>query len=146
MAQPQVSLYEGLFLLNQHEVAADLNAAIEHLQGIFSRAGVTVEAMKKWGERRLAYPIKGQKRGTFVLVYLRAPRDRITQIERDCNLSEIVLRNLVIRAEHIGQTEWELIQKEPDLAMEARLRSDLSTPVTATTSGQAANETVGSDV
>ena len=144
MAEPQISLYEGLFLLNQQEVAADINASMEHLQGILKRAGVEVVAIKKWGERRLAYPIKGQKRGTFILAYFNAPRDRISHIERDCNLSETVMRHLMIRADHIGETELDLIQKEPDISVETKLHSDLSNPVT-TVVDSAASETASVD-
>ena len=133
MDQPPTSLYEGLFLLSQQAVA-DLNGAIEHLREIFSRAKAEVLVMKKWGERRLAYEIKGQKRGVYILVYFNAQHDQLAHIERDCNLSEIVLRELVLRAEHIGETELELAKKDADLSLEVKLRSDLSNPVTAAAS------------
>jgi small subunit ribosomal protein S6 len=133
MDQTPTSLYEGLFLLNQQAVA-DLNGAIEHLREIFSRAKAEVVVMKKWGERRLAYEIKGQKRGVYILVYFNAQHDQLAHIERDCNLSEIVLRELVLRAEHIGETELELAKKDADLSLEVKLRSDLSNPVTAAAS------------
>lgn len=126
------TLYEGLFLLNQQEVAGDLEGVINHLKEIFSRAEAEVVALKKWGERRLAYPIKGQKRGTYVLAYFRADRSHILRIERDCNLSEIVIRNMIIRADHVGETELELVQKEPDFELEAKLASDPSSPAAET--------------
>lgn len=134
MDQPPTSLYEGLFLLNQQAVAADLSKAIEHLREIFSRAKADVLVMKKWGERRLAYEVKGQKRGVYILVYFNAQHDQLAHIERDCNLSETVLRQLVLRAEHIGETELELAKKDADLSLEVKLRSDLSNPVTASAS------------
>ena len=89
--------------------------------------------MKKWSERKLAYEVKGQKRGSFVLVYFRAAHDQITQIDRDCNLSDLVLRNLILKADHIGETELEVINKDADnLGVEANLRSSLSSRVPAT--------------
>ena len=145
MMQSKASLYEGLFLLNQKSIAADFNAGIEHLREIFDRAGATVVAMKKWGERRLAYEIKRQTRGTFILVYFNGPREQIISIERDCNLSETVLRFMIIRAEHIGETELELIKKEDDLALEAKLHSDLSTPVKTSSSVGSPGEAATAD-
>ena len=130
MDESTKNLYEGLFLLNQQEVAADLEAVIGRLKEIFARADAQVLAMKKWGERRLAYPIKGQKRGTYVLVYFRVCPDQIARIERDCNLSETVIRNLIIKGDHIGDIELEVIQKDPEITLEAKLTSDLSNPVT----------------
>ncbi len=135
MAQPPTILYEGLFLLDQQAATDDLGACIEHLKEIMNRADAQVVAMKKWSERRLAYEIKRQKRGLFILIYFKAQTDKITGIERDCNLSETVLRNLIIRADHIGETELELINKEPDLLLEVKLREDPpQTPVTTTAS------------
>ncbi len=142
MAQSAISLYEGLFLLNQQASGADLSACIEDLRQILERAKAEVVVMKKWSDRKLAYEIKGQKRGTFFLVYFRAAHDQIINIDRDCNLSDLVLRNLIIKADHIGETELEVINKDADnLGVEANLRSSLSSPVSAAEVGAAASET-----
>lgn len=122
MPEYPVRLYEGLFLLNQN-AAADLNAAIEHLQDIFRRAEAEVLVLRKWDERKLAYEIHGQKRGTYLLAYFKVKSNRVAQIDRDCNLSERITRNLIIDAEHIGEVELELARKETTLAAEAKLRS-----------------------
>lgn len=141
MDPTQSALYEGLFLLNQQEVAADLESVINHLNEIFVRAEAEVVALKKWGERRLAYPIKRQKRGTYVLAYFKADRSHIRRIERDCNLSEIVIRNLILRADHIGETELEVIEKDPDFSLEVKPTSDLSNPVPASPPAAEADRT-----
>ncbi len=132
MAQSAISLYEGLFLLNQQAAGADFSACIEDLRQILERAKAEVIVMKKWSERKLAYEVKGQKRGSFVLVYFRAGHDQIAQIDRDCNLSDLVLRNLILKADHIGEIELEVINKDADnLGVEANLRSSLSSRVPA---------------
>jgi len=130
MAETPVSLYEGLFLLNPSAVAADLNVGLEHLRGILDRAEAEVLVVKKWGERKLAYKINKQRRGLYFLVYFKASHDRIAGIDRDCNLSEIVMRSMVLRADHIGEVELDLAKEDADLSsVEAKLHSDLSTPV-----------------
>ena len=141
MPESRINLYEGLFLLNQQAVAEDFNACIEHMKTILDRAQATVEVMQKWAERRLAYEIKGQKRGTFLLAYFRAESSQIIRIERDCNLSETVLRHLIIKADHIGETELELAKKGADLELEVKLQSDLSTPVAASSPAGSESET-----
>ncbi|MCK6477813.1 MAG: 30S ribosomal protein S6, partial [Phycisphaerales bacterium] len=85
--------YEAMFLLSQ-AVAADLGGAVEHIKEIISRGHGEILAMRKWDDRRLAYEIDGQKRGVYILVYFKAPNDQLGHIERDCNLSEKVLRVL----------------------------------------------------
>ena len=140
MPESHTRLYEGLFLLSQQAVSEDFNACIEHIKTILDRAQANVEVMRKWAERRLAYEIKGQKRGTFILAYFHAQPSQIARIERDCNLSEIVLRHLTIKADHIGETELELVKKDADLSMEVKLKSELSTPVSASSSAEAESQ------
>ncbi|UCE58588.1 MAG: 30S ribosomal protein S6, partial [Phycisphaerales bacterium] len=70
---------------------------------LMERAQAEVLFLRQWDERRLAYRIKGRKRGVYVLVYFKAEPDRITPLERDAKLAENVLRLLVVRADGITQ-------------------------------------------
>ena len=115
--------YEGLFLLNQQHAAADFPATVEFLKDVFRRADAEIIALRKWDERKLAYEIRGQKRGVYMLAYFRAKGAQIANIERDCNLSEQILRTLIIRADHLGETEFELARKDAELTLtEIKLR------------------------
>jgi small subunit ribosomal protein S6 len=62
---------------------------------------------RKWDERRLAYRIKGRKRGVYVLVYFKAPPQSIAGLERDAQLAESTLRLLVLRADHLTREDME---------------------------------------
>ena len=125
MADVNTRLYEGLFLLNQQNVASDYAGCLDHLKDIFTRAEAELVAMSKWDERRLAYEIEGQKRGTFILAYFNSRSTQIANIERDCSLSEIVLRALILRADHVGEIELEEAKKQAaDSDVETRLRSE----------------------
>ncbi len=113
-------LYEGLFLISQGAIAGDPAAATQHVQDMLDRAEATTRVIHKWDERKLAYPIEGQKRGTFFLAYFDARPTQIANIERDCNLSETVLRVMMTRCDHMGEVEIEralagepLYQEEP---------------------------------
>lgn len=123
MAEIRINLYEGMFLLNQQSVSADLSGAVEHVREILNRAEAEIIVLSKWDERKLAYEIRNQKRGLFVLAYFKARASQIANIDRDCNLSEQVLRAMIIRADHMGEEEIELAKKNAELAFEARLRS-----------------------
>ena len=141
MSESRTHLYEGLFLFSQGAVSEDFNACMEHLKTILDRAKTTVEFMEKWAERRLAYEIKKQKRGTFVLVYFHCDPSQIIHIERDCNLSETVLRHLIIKADHIGEVELDLVKKGAEPTVVVKPPSDLSTPVTALPSAGSQSKT-----
>lgn len=122
MSETRVDLYEGLFLLTQ-SATADLNAGLDFVRQLLERAKAEVVVLTKWDDRKLAYTIKGQKRGTYILSYFRAPRANLIGLERDCNLSENVLRAMFLRADHIGEVELEQARQGEIVAKtEVRLR------------------------
>ena len=100
MTELRTNIYEGMFLFPQ-SATADFQGVIDHVTEILTRADADLLAMKKWDERRLAYDIQGNKRGLYILTYFKADRQRVAGIERDCNLSEQLLRSLVVRADHM---------------------------------------------
>jgi small subunit ribosomal protein S6 len=122
MSDKQLNTYEGLFLFPQ-ATAANLQAAVDHLTELFKRADAAVISLRKWDERRLAYEIKGNKRGVYFLVYFRAEPARVADLERGCNLSEQLLRSLITRADHIPAEEIESADGRAQLADEIRLRA-----------------------
>lgn len=105
MADVTPKLYEALFLLNQNLLAADPAAVVAHVQAILDKAGAKTHVLRKWDERKLTYTVEGQKRGTFYIAYFDITPTAVAQIERDCNLSETVLRAMILRAEHVGAKE-----------------------------------------
>ncbi len=122
MPQIRTFNYEGMFLLSQ-TVAVDLQGAVDHIKEILAKAGATIIAMKKWDERRFAFEIKKQKRGVYLLVYFSSPAPNIAQIERSCNLSEKILRTLLVRCDHLGLDEMRAADAQKELEVEARLRA-----------------------
>ncbi|MEM0982644.1 MAG: 30S ribosomal protein S6 [Planctomycetota bacterium] len=116
-------LYEAVFLISQG-VAADFNGVIDHINQIFERASAEVVAMKKWDERRLAYEIDKQKRGIYILAYLSAEPDAVAKIESDCNISEQIMRFMVIRADHMTLEEAQNEDDRQGLEAEAKLRAE----------------------
>ena len=122
MAVARVNLYEGMFLLSTKS-SADLPAALEFIKGVFVRAEAEVLVLRKWDERKMAYAIRGQKRGVYILSYFKCRGTQVANIERDCNLSEEVTRALIVAADHMGEVELELAKKEVPAAVDARLRA-----------------------
>jgi small subunit ribosomal protein S6 len=116
--------YEIMFLIGQAQ-AADLGAVIEHLKEILvTRGHGEILAIKKWDERRLAFEIRGQKRGMYILCYAKLPGEDLAHVERDCNLSEKILRTLIIRADHLTLDEIKAHDDMQGLLTEAKLRAE----------------------
>lgn len=114
--------YEAMILFPQAAMA-DLKGAVEHVKEILGKSGAEIIALKKWADRPLAYPINKQKRGLYILCYFRAPTDRLGEIERSFNLSEQVLRQLILRTDILTDDEMRAAEGQADLLIEANLRA-----------------------
>jgi small subunit ribosomal protein S6 len=104
--------YEAMFLFGQ-AAAQDLDGALTQVRTIIERHEGQVLHIKKWDERKLAYEIGKQKRGTYIICYYRGPGSSISAIERDVNLSDNVLRVLITDASHMNQKEMEAVEPQP---------------------------------
>lgn len=93
------TVYECMFLLDTNKVAGDVNAAQKQLHAILERNHAEVLASRPWDERRLAFPIKGHKKGLYYLTYFRTEGKNLINIERDCALTEMILRMLMLHIE-----------------------------------------------
>lgn len=91
-----MAIYEGMFLLDSGRAAKDWEGTKALVDGVLERYGAKPILRDRWDERKLAYPIKRQKRGTYYLNYFDAPGDAVSQIRRDLTLTEGVLRFLVL--------------------------------------------------
>ena len=52
-----------------------------------------------WEERRLAFPVKGQRKGTYWLTYFRLDSTRVGELRRQCQITEDILRVLFLKVE-----------------------------------------------
>ena len=123
MTDERINAYEGLFLFPQTS-GGDLQAAVDHIKEILAKSDAQLISLRKWDERRLAYEIKGNKRGVYFLVYFRAARTTLASIERSCNLSELLLRSMIVRADQLTQEQMESVDGTAELADEIKLRAD----------------------
>ncbi len=114
--------YEAMFLISP-AVATDLGAAVQHIRDILAKGAAELVSLRKWDERRLAYEIKKNKRGVYILAYFAADPIHLATIERACNLSEQLLRCLIIRADHLSLEEMQAADAQAELATEIELRS-----------------------
>ena len=94
-----VNVYECLFLLDTNKVAGDISAADQQLRTLLCRHHAEVLVSRPWDERRLAYPIKNHKKGLYYLTYFSTEGNNIVNIEHDCALNEMIIRQLILRIE-----------------------------------------------
>jgi small subunit ribosomal protein S6 len=100
-------IYECMCLLDNREVRKGWQPLKDAVAGLFTKRGAEVVSARRWDERRLAYPIKGQQRGTYLLAYLKADTQQLAGIRRDLQFNESVLRSLVLGCEEVPPSAYE---------------------------------------
>ncbi len=100
-------LYEGLFLVDSGLAAQDWQKMLDEVQRVMDRAGAEIVSLKKWDDRRMAYEIQGKVRGTYILVYFNCDTEKVKGIERDVQLSEILMRVMILRTDKMSDKDIE---------------------------------------
>lgn len=93
------NVYEGLFILDSNAYARDAAAVSGVVSQLIEGHEGEVLASRLWEERRLAYPIDGHKKGTYWLTYFRLDSQRLGEIQRQCNISDDVLRVMFLKVD-----------------------------------------------
>lgn len=92
--------YELMLLLRPDAPDEQVQAVIERVTRAIGGAEGQIVKVSPWGRRRLAYPIGQHREGSYFIVLFDAPATVVAELERTLNITEEVLRHLVIRVEH----------------------------------------------
>jgi ribosomal protein S6 len=94
-------------LLDNREVRKGWQPLKDAVTGLFTKHGAKILSSRRWDERRLAYPVDGQHRGTYLLVYLAVDTQNVAAIRRDLQFNEAVMRSLLVDCAEVPQTAYE---------------------------------------
>jgi len=92
-------VYEGMFILDSSKYARDPAATSQLVTDMISQHGGTILASRLWDERKLAYPIKGHKKGIYWLTYFRMDGGNISPLERQCEITDDIIRKLILKVD-----------------------------------------------
>ncbi len=91
------AVYEGLFILDANKFARDRDGLAREVDGLVEAVDGEILVSRLWEERRLAYPIKGQRKGAYWLMYFKAPTLRLKELTRACEINDSVLRQMFVK-------------------------------------------------
>ncbi len=111
--------YETVFIIDPGIESADIEKVIEDTQNLISGSGGTVIRVDKWGKKRLAYEVKGNRDGYYVLVNFEAEPQFIQRLGRYYGLTEEIIKYMTLRAEELpgvrsAEERKELLSKESE--------------------------------
>lgn len=93
--------YECVFITRQDIAATQVEALTEQFAKVIADAGGTVAKREYWGLRSLAYRIRKNRKGHYMLLNIDASPPAVLEMERQMHLSEDVIRQLTVRVEEL---------------------------------------------
>ncbi len=88
--------YETIMIINSNLEEATINATIEKISALINANG-KVESTEEWGKKKLAYPIKKQAEGYYVLVSFTSNPEFIDELDRVYNITDEVIKHIVVK-------------------------------------------------
>ena len=93
------NVYEGLFILDSNRYGHDPDGVSGQIPALIQKLGGEILVSRLWEERRLSYPIKGQRKGTYWLIYFRLDTNQLAEVKKQCQINDNLLRGLFLKVE-----------------------------------------------
>ena len=107
-----MAFYENVFIARQDISAAQVDALADQLTELVKEHGGEVKKREYWGLKNLAYRIKKNRKGHYMLFNLDAPAEAVVELERQMRLNEDIIRYLTTRVKEL--------EEEPSIMMRSR--------------------------
>jgi small subunit ribosomal protein S6 len=107
-----MALYEHLLIARQDISAQQVDALATHLKTLIEGEEGKVEKQEYWGLRSLAYRIKKNRKGHYVLLNINAPAKAVQELERQLKINEDVLRFITVKVEQFEQSSSNKARRE----------------------------------
>lgn len=106
--------YENVFIARQDLSQAQVDALADQFTAIIKEKGGDVKKRESWGLRNLAFRIRKNRKGHYILMNVDAPPAAIQEVERQMGLNEDVIRFLTIKVDELEEGPSAILQKRDD--------------------------------
>jgi small subunit ribosomal protein S6 len=103
-------LYETVIIARQDISTQQVEALTEQMSAFVTEGGGTVAKTEHWGLRNLAYKIKKNRKGHYVLLNIDSPVEAVKEMERNLLLHEDILRHMTLRVEELNEDDSVMLQ------------------------------------
>ena len=114
----KLAYYENVFIARQDISAAQVEELTETLTKLINDNSGKIVKTENWGLRTLAYRIKKNRKGHYVMLNIDAPGAAIHEMERQMRINEDILRYLTIKID--------AFEEGPSAMLNSRTRDDRS--------------------
>ena len=91
--------YESIIILNASLDEAESEKIVQRMQDVIAGNGGQVVKVERWGKKRLAYIVKKQKKGEYVLLHFKGQPETVAELERNYKMVDSIIKYLTVRLE-----------------------------------------------
>ena len=124
-----MALYEHLLIARQDISAQQVDALATHLKTIIESEGGKVEKQEYWGLRSLAYRIKKNRKGHYVLLNINSPARAVHELERQIRINEDVLRYITVKVDQFEVSSSKSARREAERKAEGETTTETETEI-----------------
>jgi len=106
-----MAFYESVFIARQDASSAQVEGLQDTFAALIEEKGGKVTKREYWGLRNIAYRMKKNRKGHYVLFNIDATSDAMNEFDRQMRLNEDVLRHLVVRVDELDEEQSVMMQK-----------------------------------
>lgn len=92
-----MNFYENIIILDPNLDDKAIEEAVERVKNAVIKKGGEIIKTENWGRKKLAYEIKKQKKGAYILLLFKVSPTVIAELERFYKVFEPLLKFLVIK-------------------------------------------------
>ena len=104
--------YEGMLIARQDLGQSQVNDIVASLSEAIKKEGGEVVSVDNWGLKNLAYRIKKNRKGYYVVLNISAPANAIFEYERLARLNEDIIRFMTVKVEEFSSKNEEKAAEE----------------------------------
>jgi len=89
--------YEAIIILRSSIADEDISKAMEKIKGAVAQKHGDIVRMENMGRKKLAYDVKKEKRGVFILIHFTGDRQSVFDIQRVFKLDEMIIKYMTVK-------------------------------------------------
>jgi small subunit ribosomal protein S6 len=106
--------YENVFIARQDISAAQADTLAETFSNVIAEQGGKVTKKENWGLRNIAFRIKKNRKGHYILLNIDAPPAAVQEMERQMRINEDILRYLTTRVDALEEGPSAMLRRSRD--------------------------------
>lgn len=95
--------YESVLIARQDLGASQVSNIVSDLSDIIKKEGGEVVRVDNWGLKNLAYRIKKNRKGHYVVMNIAAPANTIAEFERIMRFNEDIIRYMTVKVDEFSE-------------------------------------------